>query len=211
MELIGSQYGPRRAAQWVHAELESGGANGFHVDDVPQVVDIGQHEVFLVCGRRLYGRRNRYPFHRSIVGAQQFVGPVLDPAGDIGVRRPAVGRVVLEAAVLGRIMRRCDDNAVREVVFAAAVVNDNGPRYYGRGSNAVILLNDGLDVIGGQDFERGALRRSGQRVGVLAHVERAVGSLAAPVVADGLGDGQDVRLGETCCAGTSRGVHWCRR
>ena len=36
----------------------------------------------------------------------------------------------------------------------------------------------------------------GHRVGVLAHVERAVGALAAPVVADSLGDGQDMRLGE---------------
>ena len=51
---------------------------------------------------------------------------------------------------------------------------------------------------------------AGQRVRVLAHVERAVGALAAPVVADGLGDGQDVGLGERAGAATSRDVRWCR-
>ena len=47
--------------------------------------------------------------------AQQLVGPVLDPLRDVGVGRAAVGRVVLEAAVLGRIVRRRDDDAVGEV------------------------------------------------------------------------------------------------
>ena len=41
-----------RAAERVHAQLEAGGADGVHVDDVPQVVDVGQDEVFLVRGRR---------------------------------------------------------------------------------------------------------------------------------------------------------------
>ena len=51
-------------------------------------------------------------------------------------------------------------------------------------------------LLRGQHLERRALRRRGQRVCVLAHVERTVGAMAAPVVADGLSDGQDVRLGE---------------
>ena len=41
----------RRAAERIHAQLETGGANRVHIDDVPQVVDIGQDEVFLVRGR----------------------------------------------------------------------------------------------------------------------------------------------------------------
>ena len=46
---------------------------------------------------------------------------------------------------------------------------------------------------------------AGQRVRVLAHVERAVDALAAPVVADGLGDGamwasvNEPRSGEPRC------------
>ena len=49
-----------RAAERVDAQLEAGGADGVHVDDVPQVVDVGQDEVFLVRGRRLDGRRKRH-------------------------------------------------------------------------------------------------------------------------------------------------------
>ena len=50
--------------------------------------------------------------------------------------------------------------------------------------------------VGRQDFERGALGRPGDRMGVLAHIERAIGALGAPVVADGLGDGENVGFGE---------------
>ena len=38
----------------------------------------------------------------------------LDPAGDVGVGRSAIRRVVFEAAVLRRIVRRRDDDAVSE-------------------------------------------------------------------------------------------------
>ena len=36
MSLIGSQYGHGGAAQRIDAQLETGAANGVHVDDVPQ-------------------------------------------------------------------------------------------------------------------------------------------------------------------------------
>ena len=38
--------------------------------------------------------------HARVAAAQQLVGPVLDPARHVGVGGAAVGRVVLEAAVL---------------------------------------------------------------------------------------------------------------
>ena len=185
-----------RAAERVHAQLEAGAADGVHVDDVPQVVDVGQDEIFLVRGRRLDGRGERHALHAAVAAPQQLVGPVLDPLGHVGVGRAAVGRVVLEAAVLGRIVRRRDDDAVREVLLAAAVVDEDGSRDDRRRRHAVVALDDGLDPVGRQDLKRGALGRRGQRVRVLAHVERAVRALATPVVADGLGDGQDVGLGE---------------
>ena len=50
--------------------------------------------------------------------------------------------------------------------------------------------------LAGEDFERGALCGAGQRMGVFADEERAVDAVSAPVIADGLSDGQDVRLGE---------------
>ena len=50
--------------------------------------------------------------------------------------------------------------------------------------------------IGGEHFERRALSRTRQRVGVLAHVQRTIGSLTATILTDGLGDRQYVGLGK---------------
>ena len=58
------------------------------------------------------------------------------------------------------------------------------------------LLDARRDAVRGEHLEGGALRRSRERVGVLAHVERAVDALAAPVFADRLGDREDVRFVE---------------
>ena len=83
--------------------------------------------------------------------------------GDVGVGGAAVGRVVLEAAVLGRIVRRRDDDAVGEMLLAAAVVDEDGVRDDRRRRHAVVALDDRLDAVGGQHFQGGALGRAGQR------------------------------------------------
>ena len=114
-----------RAAERVHAQLEASGADGIHVDDVTQVVDVGQTKVFLVRGPCLEGRGERHALRTAISAAQQFVGPVLDPVRHVGVGGATVGRIVLEAAVLGRIVRRRDDDAVGEMLLAAAVVDED--------------------------------------------------------------------------------------
>ena len=142
------------------------------------------------------GGRERDALDAGVAVPQQLVRPVLHPSRHVRVRRSAVRRVVLEAAVLRRVVRRGDDDAVRGARCAATVVNEDRPRDDRRGRHAIIALDDGVHVVGRQDFERRPLGRTGQRVRILAHVERTIGALAAPVVADGLGDGQDVRLGE---------------
>ena len=43
----------RRAAQRVHAQLQTGGADRVHVHNVFQILDIGQDEIFLMRGGRL--------------------------------------------------------------------------------------------------------------------------------------------------------------
>ena len=186
----------RRAAKRVHAEREAGGADRIHVHDVSQILDVRLHKVLLVRVRRFDGRRERHTLHIGDIGFEQRVGAVLNPLGHVGVRGAAVGRVVLETPVFRRIVRRRDHNAVREMGRAAAVVGEDGPRDDGRRRDTGIALDDGLDAIGRQPFERGALRRFGQRMCVFAHVERAVDSVSAPVVADRLCDRDDVRLGE---------------
>ena len=77
----------------------------------------------------------------------------------VGIGGAAVGRVVLEAAVLGRIVRRRDDDAVGEVLLAAAVVDEDGSRDDRRRRDAVVALDDGLHAVGRQDLQRRALGR----------------------------------------------------
>ena len=108
----------------------------------------------------------------------------------------AVGRVVLEAAILGGIVGRRDHDAICEARPPAAVAYEDPPRDDRRRRHAIVPLDDGLHPVGRQHLERRALGGPGDAVRVLAHVERAVDALAAAVVADGLGDGQDVGLGE---------------
>ena len=118
-----------RAAERVHCELQSRGADRVHVDDVPQVLHVRSREVLLVERRSTLSRSERQTFRRPIVLAQQRIGARLNPARHVGVGRPAVRRVVLEAAILRRVVRRRDDDAVRQPVRAAAVVHENRPRY----------------------------------------------------------------------------------
>ena len=120
-------------------------------------------------------------------------------AGVRHIRRPAVGRVVLETSILRWIVRRGDNNAIAQVFLATSVVNQNGMRNGGRRSNTVVALDYCFDIVGGQNFKRGALRWRRQRMCVLAHIERTIDSLAAAIVANGLSDCQDESLGEGPC------------
>src|ERR1700722_10240035 len=78
--------------------------------------------------------------------------------------------------------------------LASTVVNQNRSRDDRRRSYPVILLNDRVHVVRRQHLEGGALRGLRDCVGVLPHIERAVGSLLVPVFADGLGNCEDVRF-----------------
>ena len=55
------------ASKRVYGQLEAGGANGVHVDDVPQVADVRDDEVFLVGAPCLDGRRERHALHAGVV------------------------------------------------------------------------------------------------------------------------------------------------
>jgi hypothetical protein len=185
-----------RAAERVDGELEAGGADCLHVDDIAQVVDVGQDEIFLVRRFSIECSGEAHSLHPGIAVPQKFVGPVLDPLGHVSISRTTVRRVVLETAVLGRVVRRGDDNAVREMLGARAVVDEDRARDDRGRCKSAVTLDDCLHPIGRQNFERCALGRPGNRVGILAHIERAIGALGAPIVAYGLGDSQDVGFGE---------------
>src|SRR5882757_5951420 len=62
----------------------------------------------------------------------------------------------------------------------------------GGGGVAEMLVDDGFDVVGGEDFERGGEGGFGEGVGVFGEEEGAGGVLGGAVLDDGLGDGGDV-------------------
>src|SRR5262249_45668084 len=135
----------------------------------------------------------------GILSFQQLVGSVLYPTCDIRVSRTSVGGVVFKTSVLGRIVRRCNDDTISQVLLATAVVHDNGARNDGGRGHAIISLKDAHDVVGRKHFQRGPLSRTGKSVGILAEVERTVSAFHATEVTDCLSNRQDMSLGE-CAA-----------
>ena len=89
-----------------------GAANRIHVNDIFEITNIRQDEIFLMScfGLDSFGKWN--PLHTDIPRAQQFVRAILYPAGHVGIGRAAVGRVVLEASILRRIVRWRNHDAV---------------------------------------------------------------------------------------------------
>ncbi len=86
-------------AEWIGADANALGADGVQVHHIGQVLDIGVQVI--VALRDLQRSRQRHPLHRLDALAQDLVRAIGNPAGGIGIRRPAVGRVVLESAVAG--------------------------------------------------------------------------------------------------------------
>ena len=143
------------------------------------------------------GRRAQRPFVRDALHTvetafQQLVGSRLDPAGHFHVRRAAVGRVVLESTVVGRIVRRRDHDSVGEARRARPVVAHDGVRD-GRGRRVLVVLGEHhVHTVGREHLERGGAGRRRQRVRVQSEKERAVDSALPAVAADGFADRQHV-------------------
>ena len=96
------------AAEGVCPDADAGPLDGIHIDDVVEVVNVVAAEVVLVDGARL-GHQ-----HFVVAVRDQIVRPIRDPAGRIRVGRAAVGRVVLETAIAGRVVARRDHDAVSQ-------------------------------------------------------------------------------------------------
>ncbi len=148
------------AAQRIDAKFKAGVTNRVHVNDVAQIVDIGNDEVFLPCGHGLQRGDERQALHAGVFFIKQDIRAVLYPFCGVCVGGAAVGRVVLEAAVLRRIVRRRHDNAVGEMILTTAVVGENGMRNNRGRREAVVALDYGMYPIGGQHFQGGALGRT---------------------------------------------------
>ena len=125
-------------------------------------------------------------------GGDEFIGAILDPLGGRGVGRAAVGRVVLEAAVLGWVVRGRDDDAVGAVELQVAIAGKDGVREDRRRGVAEVLVDHDLDVVGGEDLERGREGWLGEGMGIAREKEWTQCVFGSPVFDDGLGDGGDV-------------------
>src|SRR5438105_9074162 len=185
-----------RAPEWVDAEFESCGVNRLHVYHVSQVIDVRRNEVMLMRCRGADRRDEWDALCVRVAHAQQRVCALLYPIRHFAIGRSAVSRVVLEPAVLGRVMRRGDDDTVSQAIGATAVMRQDNPRNRRSWRYAVAALNNRLDAVRCEDLERSALGRAGNRMRIAAHVERPADAMRAPVVANRLRDRQDVRLVE---------------
>ena len=105
-------------------------------------------------------------------------------------------RVVLEPAVLRRVVRRCDDDPVRVPGCPTTVVSKDGVGDDGRRGVAVIAVDHDFDAVGGEHLEGADEGRLGQRVGVHSHEQRTGDLLRLAMETDGLRDGEDVPLVE---------------
>src|SRR5699024_2096086 len=121
------------------------------VDDVGQVLHIGVEVV--VAARVLQGLLAAVTAHAAQARREQLVRAVRDPRGGVGVRRAAVRRVVLEAAVTGRVVAGRDHDAVGPPGItgrAAPVVDQDRVGDGGRGRVAVQRIDLRGDVVRGQ-------------------------------------------------------------
>ena len=167
--------GQTGAAQRVHAEPQPGAADRVEVDDGRQVVDVGGDVVAPRDAGLLVG-------HAGNVAEPLLEQPVrlaLDPARDVGVGRPAVRRVVFEAAVAGRVVRRRHDDPVRRRAAAVAVVGQDRMRDDRRGRGEVVGVDHHVDAVRREHLDDRAKGRLGERVRVAAEEERAVDALLA--------------------------------
>ena len=192
----------RGAAERVDAQTHAGVSNDIEVDDVLQVVHIVLAVVETLDELGLDGLFERHALDVAEV-AEQFVRAVGDRIGHVSRSRAAGDRVVLEAAVGGRIVRRRHHDAVRQTrafealgAVSGTVVRENGLGDHRRGREVVARIDAYSHAVRHEHLDRGLPCRQAQGMGVTTDVERAVHAGCLAVFGDGLGDCDDVRLVE---------------
>jgi hypothetical protein len=147
-----------RTAHGIDADPETRGPDRLHVDDLVQSLHVGRNEIVAMCGVGAQCRVQGLTLHGGQTRLEQLIGALLDAVGDVAVRRTAVGRVVLEAAVFGGVVGGRDDDPVRQLRGAPAVVGQDRVRH-GRGRGVTARRIDGhLRTVGTQHLERAGKR-----------------------------------------------------
>lgn len=150
--------GPR-AAERIHPKADGRAANGFQVEHVGEISNVGV-EIFVSvrCGGAK-SLLDRNPFHPCKVVPEKLVRLRFNPTGNGLFRRPAVWQIVLETTIMGRIVGGRDDDAVGKSGLKSSVVRENrvGDR---RGWGILIFSrNHDIDPLGRQDLHRAGRSR----------------------------------------------------
>src|SRR5215813_6913781 len=149
--------------QRIHADVNLALADCLEVDHRGKIAYIGIEILMGMYVGSASSAFKRYSRHSAQVVGNESVGLPFYPFGDVSVRRSAVGWIVFEAAKSRRVMRRCDDDAVREAAFATAIVAENRVRDYRGRSVTVISIDHHIDAIGCKHLQsacKSGLRKS---------------------------------------------------
>ena len=181
-----------RPAHGVGPDLQTGGRNGFHVQNMREVLHIRRHEVDFPGRACLAGLHDRRALDALQAGFKEFVRPILDLPGRCSVSRAARRRIVLDPPVLRGIMGRGDDYAVRQTACAACVVPENSMRQHRCGRAGLPLFHVHGHPIGRKHFEGRRKGRFRQGVGIHANQERAIDPVCGAHLGNGLAYRSDV-------------------
>ena len=162
----------RRAAQGIDADLDACAADRLHVEHIGEIGDIGRDVVVAMHAGSFARALVRNALDAIEIGLEIAVGGALDRAGDVGIGRAAIRRVIFEAAIFRWIVRGRDHDAVGEAFGSPFIIGEDRVRDHRRRRVTVLRVDHHLDAIGGEHFQRTGERRLGQRMGVDADEQR---------------------------------------
>ena len=179
---------------------------------VAEVADVGVEVVVPVRRRRRAApARSGMRLHALQAGLEQLVGALPRSSRVTSVSAgPPLGGLYLKPPSSGGLCDGVMTMPSARPLRAAAVVGEDRVRDRRRRRVLVVLGDHHLDAVGRQHLERAGEGRLRQRVRVDAEEQRAVDVLRRAVLADRLGDGEDVPFVEARGRTTSRDGRRCR-
>ena len=176
----------RGAAQRIDFDFHARRFDQRHIDGITEIGDVGADIVMQMRRRRLAGALIRHPRNAFHGGFHVGVRRLFDLAGHVSIGRAAVRGIVFVAAILRRIVRRRDDDAIGEPAGPALVVAQDRMRDDGGRRVAAARIDHDIDTVGGKYLYRARQRRLGQRMRIDADEQWPRQSGFAAMIADRL-------------------------
>ena len=179
-------------AERIDAELQSGRLDDIQIDDVLKIPDIGPDIIMLVGRACTTSLVIRQTLHALQIGGKEGIRAILNPFRHLGIGRPTMRWVILDAAVLRRIVRGGDDDAVGEPRCSPSIVGEDRVRDDRSGGVPIILIDHHLNAVRCQHLERARTSWFRECVCIPAEIQRPDCALAGAIFTDRLRDGQDM-------------------